>query len=140
LADQWFLAMCVLSLGWLRSAAAGSLPGCGRRGVLAEQRDLRSESWTVRTGTLPLKPVMPELDSLRGIALLLVWFFDGFNYPGLVWSQFKGPGSTVEISQLPRASPNSRGRQIPGDSATSSEAAGGTGARSGWNERLCSKL
>lgn len=34
---------------------------------------------------------MPELDSLRGIAILLVLCFHGFNYPGLVWSQFKGP-------------------------------------------------
>jgi peptidoglycan/LPS O-acetylase OafA/YrhL len=45
-------------------------------------------------GTSPealLRPVMPELDSLRGIAVLLVLFFHGFNYPGLVWSQFKGP-------------------------------------------------
>ena len=34
---------------------------------------------------------MPELDSLRGIAILLVLFFHGFDYPGLVWSNFKGP-------------------------------------------------
>ena len=38
-----------------------------------------------------IRPVMPELDSLRGIAILLVVFFHGFNYPGLVWSRFRGP-------------------------------------------------
>jgi peptidoglycan/LPS O-acetylase OafA/YrhL len=38
-----------------------------------------------------IRPVMPELDSLRGIAILLVLFFHGFDYPGLVWSQFRGP-------------------------------------------------
>ncbi len=38
-----------------------------------------------------IRPVMPELDSLRGIAILLVLFFHGFNYPGLVWSRFRGP-------------------------------------------------
>ena len=38
-----------------------------------------------------IRPVMPELDSLRGIAILLVLFFHGFDHPGLVWSQFKGP-------------------------------------------------
>jgi peptidoglycan/LPS O-acetylase OafA/YrhL len=38
-----------------------------------------------------IRPVMPELDSLRGIAILLVLFFHGFSYPGLAWSHFKGP-------------------------------------------------
>jgi len=38
-----------------------------------------------------IRPVMPELDSLRGVAILLVLWFHGFNYPGLVWSQFSGP-------------------------------------------------
>jgi hypothetical protein len=38
-----------------------------------------------------IRPVMPELDSLRGIAILLVLCFHGFDHPHLVWSQFKGP-------------------------------------------------
>jgi peptidoglycan/LPS O-acetylase OafA/YrhL len=37
-----------------------------------------------------IRPIMPELDSLRGIAILLVLFFHGFNYPGLEWSRFSG--------------------------------------------------
>ena len=36
-----------------------------------------------------IRPVMPELDSLRGVAILLVLFFHGFNYPG-VMSRFSG--------------------------------------------------
>jgi hypothetical protein len=29
-----------------------------------------------------IRPVMPELDSLRGVAILLVCFFHGFDVPG----------------------------------------------------------
>jgi peptidoglycan/LPS O-acetylase OafA/YrhL len=47
-----------------------------------------------------IRPVMPELDSLRGIAILLVLFFHGFNYPGLVWSQFKGPARLFITASL----------------------------------------
>ena len=47
-----------------------------------------------------IRPVMPELDSLRGIAILLVLFFHGFNYPGLVWSQFKGPARVFITASL----------------------------------------
>jgi peptidoglycan/LPS O-acetylase OafA/YrhL len=49
-------------------------------------------SFTFRIFTDKLiRPVMPELDSLRGIAILLVLFFHGSNHPGLAWSEFKGP-------------------------------------------------
>jgi hypothetical protein len=49
-------------------------------------------SFTFRIFTDKLiRPVMPELDSLRGIAILLVLFLHGSNYPGLAWSEFKGP-------------------------------------------------
>ncbi len=37
-----------------------------------------------------IRPVMPELDSLRGIAILLVLFFHGFNLPGAM-TQPRGP-------------------------------------------------
>ena len=40
---------------------------------------------SVPAGTAPeklIRPVMPELDSLRGVAILLVLFFHGFNLPG----------------------------------------------------------
>jgi peptidoglycan/LPS O-acetylase OafA/YrhL len=47
-----------------------------------------------------IRPVMPELDSLRGIAVLLVLFFHGFNYPGLMWSQFKGPARLFITASL----------------------------------------
>ena len=51
-----------------------------------------SMSFTSRlcTGKL-IRPVMPELDSLRRIAILVVLCFHGFGYPGLVWSHFKRP-------------------------------------------------
>ena len=38
-----------------------------------------------------MRPVTPDLDSLRGITILLVLFFHGFDHPVLVWSEFKGP-------------------------------------------------
>ena len=39
-----------------------------------------------------IRPVMPELDTLRGIAILLVLFFHGFNFAGQVWSRWPLPG------------------------------------------------
>ena len=39
-----------------------------------------------------IRPVMPELDSLRGVAILLVLFFHGFDSPGIVWSRLTVPG------------------------------------------------
>ncbi len=46
----------------------------------------------VRTATENLiRPVMPELDSLRGVAILLVLFFHGFDSPSVVWSQLSVP-------------------------------------------------
>ncbi len=47
-----------------------------------------------------IRPVMPELDSLRGVAILLVLFFHGFDYPGLVWSQSKGPARLFVTATL----------------------------------------
>jgi peptidoglycan/LPS O-acetylase OafA/YrhL len=35
---------------------------------------------------------MPELDSLRGVAIVLVLFFHGFNFGNLVWSQWSTAG------------------------------------------------
>jgi hypothetical protein len=55
-----------------------------------------------------IRPVMPELDSLRGIAILLVSFFHGSNYPGLAWSEFKGPARlflTASVGRLDRGEP-----------------------------------
>jgi len=47
-----------------------------------------------------VRPVMPELNSLRGAAILLVLFFHGFNYPGLVSSQFSRPARTFLTATL----------------------------------------
>ncbi len=38
-----------------------------------------------------IRPVMPELDSLRGVAILLVLFFHGFDSPSIVWSALSVP-------------------------------------------------
>lgn len=49
-------------------------------------------SLVVRTATEKLiRPVMPELDSLRGVAILLVLFFHGFDSPEIVWSRLSMP-------------------------------------------------
>ncbi len=49
-------------------------------------------SRVARTATESLiRPVMPELDSLRGLAVLLVVFFHGFNHPTIVWSHLSMP-------------------------------------------------
>jgi peptidoglycan/LPS O-acetylase OafA/YrhL len=49
-------------------------------------------SLVARTATENLiRPVMPELDSLRGVAILLVVFFHGFDSPAIVWSQLSLP-------------------------------------------------
>jgi peptidoglycan/LPS O-acetylase OafA/YrhL len=38
-----------------------------------------------------IRPVMPELDSLRGVAILLVLVFHGFDSPGIVWARLSEP-------------------------------------------------
>src|ERR1700693_6219198 len=49
-------------------------------------------SLVARTATENMiRPVMPELDSLRGVAILLVLFFHGFDSPAVVWSPLSLP-------------------------------------------------
>lgn len=45
-----------------------------------------------------IRPVMPELDTLRGVAILLVLFFHGFNLPGAMMQLTGSARRFVEIA------------------------------------------